>query len=372
MAIILPLIFSINMSWAEICRPNLIQQKKNNLIDNERTKIIEAFSLNPLVRKESETALSLFIKNKSPFVQSFIEKRNLNPAKDPEKVALEWDKYFASSFILSKYPYDHGKIDVEIEKTFDSLIGKLIPQSKVNDVQKIFELAKQTAIAKIQSLSIEDKNKLVIQNKIKAIRLYIPQRLKDSKFEKFPMEFMQWSLAYDPKLNEINFGLNALKYNSTSLTSALLHEIAHSFDPCRWNLDTQEKWPFEKVGECLRTFAKRRDDHTLDLYFQNKKISEADYKKIKSSPTCLITSSQFRNNDQADQLPETFADWFSAYSMPENLINEDFRNDLCEQSDLSAGSSYLSNSDRLNKIYLNSPQAKKILKTKSDAPFCEL
>jgi hypothetical protein len=77
---------------------------------------------------------------------------------------------------------------------------------------------------------------------------------------------------------------------------------------------------------------------------------------LKLNPTCnkIIYPPE---GLQADQLPETFADWFSAETMAQLHLasTANLRTDLCEPKPLNKGSSYLSNQDRLDKIYFANP-----------------
>ena len=77
-----------------------------------------------------------------------------------------------------------------------------------------------------------------------------------------------------------------------------------------------------------------------------------------------------------NQLPESFADWFSAEVMStmKDIDPLAMRTDLCEKKELNLGSSYPSNELRINAIYFAHPQFKKVRKDlKSKAyRYCSL
>jgi hypothetical protein len=77
---------------------------------------------------------------------------------------------------------------------------------------------------------------------------------------------------------------------------------------------------------------------------------------MKLNPTCNKTNYP-PPGLQADQLPEVFADWFSAETMAQLhlLTIANLRSDLCDNKTLNEGSSYLNNRDRLEKIYFANP-----------------
>jgi len=149
------------------------------------------------------------------------------------------------------------------------------------------------------------------------------------------------------------------------------HEVGHSFDPCRWSAFYEGVWPFEKVGQCLRSDksvgAKARDDSKLEAFQKAGRISSELGAALKANPTCnkLVYPPA---GIQADQLPETFADWFSAevISRYKNLDVSKLRLDLCEGKNLVEGSSYPANGLRQGKIYYAHPVIRKLLKSNEE------
>ncbi|MCJ8277938.1 MAG: hypothetical protein MJK18_13940, partial [Bdellovibrionales bacterium] len=70
---------------------------------------------------------------------------------------------------------------------------------------------------------------------------------------------------------------------------------------------------------------------------------------------------------------EVFGDWFSTEVVAQSTyLDQNMRTDLCERRELKKGSSYISNQDRLNRIYFAQPQIQKKLGVKSQASYCSL
>lgn len=84
---------------------------------------------------------------------------------------------------------------------------------------------------------------------------------------------------------------------------------------------------------------------------------------LKLNPTCNKLAYP-PSGTQADQLSESFADWFSAEVMACTKETDlaQMRANLCEKKELSEESSYPSNKARLEKIYFLQPQLKAKLK----------
>jgi hypothetical protein len=358
-----------NYSSAEVCKVNQLNLKNSDELNQKINSSLTNFAIKPFIRTESEKMLSLLIRAKSPMITDWVKKRKLDPLKEPEKIALEWDKYYAKSFIINRYPTKNPNIDLEIEKTFDQLISENFTYKLIKKVESIFIKEKENSIKVINKYPFDDKDKKLIQEKIEKIKIYWPKKFAESKYNKTPLELFDWALAYDPHQNEINFGFHALMYSEQSLKAALSHEIAHAFDSCRWSSSFKQAWPFQKIGECLRSIAAIRDDSKIEVLLKNNKISPEQFQFMKANPTC--------NNSlyppigiQSDQLPETFADWFSAEATIPNDINSEFRSEFCIESTLNPGSSYLSNHDRFFKIYLSHPEIAKKLNEKSLSNYC--
>lgn len=363
MAIISLLLFS-QLIKAEFC-----QTPPSPHDFSKKEKILDNFIFDKTIKDNSEQMLSRLILAKSPMITNWIKNRNLNPEKEAEKIAIEWDKYYGINFILAKFPSDNSIINQKITNTIDTIIKEYYTKAAHEKFEQSFTEIKTKSIAIIESYPVEKKIKELLIEKINKIKLFWPIQLAHSKIEKAPLEFIDWSLAFDPKNNEINVGLNAFNYNDESLKAAFAHEIAHVFDSCRWSQFETIEWPFNKIGNCLREFAQKRDDKVLETLYKNGKIDIATYTFVKSNPTC--------NNSiyppigvQGDQLPETFADWFASEVMSKENITTSFRNDLCNNLPLNPGSTYLSNKDRLEKIYGSNPNIASIFKVKSIIKHC--
>lgn len=369
------LIFSLSLgpAYSEVstyCQRISSNKKKSigNRVQVER--LVEQFALDFKIRGISENMLSRLIAAKSPMIFSFVKKRNLDPEKNPEKVALEWDKYYAKLFIIGRYSEQEVEIKLKIEQLFKVLFEKSYPKMTRDKFENALKDAKKWAKETILKfpISIDDKN--IIDEKINSIQLYFPTELKGSRFEQFPLDVLEWSLSYDQNANAINVGFQALDIDERNLKIILLHEIAHAFDSCRWGQKELRSWPFDKIGLCLREFAQPRDDSKLDLFYQDKKINQADYEKLKKHSTCN-NSIYPPEGIQADQLPETFADWFAAEAIPEVEISSNFRRDLCDESNNKVGSSYLSYRERLGSVFFAQPKISSKLHVQSKkAKYC--
>lgn len=338
-------------------------------------KSINAFADNKVIATQAEGILSKLITAKSPFVTSWYAKGNFK-GKSEEAVAQAWRQYFARSFLLMKYPQGDAKIDAEIEKLVDELLKKNFNKDFKEQMNKNFNAAKTLAIETITEMNLP-QNKVIIE-KIKSIKLYWPEHLKNARNNSIPLDLIDWGIAYDPLSNEINIGLNSLSYsNNETIMAVFAHEIGHAFDPCRWGAFFEGPWPFEKVGQCLRSDssvgAKKRDDSKLEAFGKAGKLTPELVAALKANPTCnkLAYPSQ---GIQADQLPETFADWFSAevISHYKDLDISKLRLDLCDESSLVAGSSYPTNRLRQEKIYYSQPKLKNLLKDSSESNYCAL
>jgi hypothetical protein len=344
---------------------------------SDTEKSINAFANSKVIAAQADSILSKLITDKSPFVTGWYAKGNFK-GKSEEDVAKSWRQYFARSFLLMKYPQGDSKIDQEIEKLVDGLLRKNFNKEFKKQLEKNFATSKALAIETINSMNLS-QNKIII-DKINSIKLYWPDHLKTARNNAIPLDLIDWGIAYNPLSNEINIGLNSLSYsNDETLIAVFAHEIGHSFDPCRWSAFYEGKWPFQKVGQCLRSNksanAKTRDDSKLEAFQKSGKISGELVKALKANPTCnkLAYPAQ---GIQADQLPETFADWFSAevISRLKELDVSRLRLDLCEEKTLVEGSSYPANHVRQENIYYAQPVIKNLLKDKSQSKgnYCSM
>lgn len=340
-------------------------------------KSIDAFANNKVIAAQADGILSKLITSKSPFVTGWYAKGNFK-GKSEEDVAKSWRQYFARSFLLMKYPQGDTKVDAEIEKLVDNLLQSNFNKSFKDQMNKNFSTTKALAIETINGMNLP-QNKVIIA-KINSIKLYWPEHLKNARNKAIPLDLIDWGIAYDPLSNEINIGLNSLAYsNDETIMAVFAHEIGHAFDPCRWGAFFEGPWPFEKVGQCLRSSssvgAKTRDDSKLEAFGKAGKLTPELVAALKANPTCnkLAYPSQ---GIQADQLPETFADWFSAevISRVKELDVSRLRLDLCEDKTLVDGSSYPANHVRQESIYYAQPVIKNLLKDKSQIKgnYCSL
>ena len=360
-----------------ICNKPLVKnQTFQNLIKHKESEL-EKFSNRKETASKADETLSALIKANSKMIRNWINQRNLDPATQDELIVRRWRKYYAQNFILRKYPNEDQKVNQLIENLIEGLYNRFLPKNEKEKIQKIFEEAKLLSIQKIRSFPGDKKQTSQILEKVSKIKLYWMKDFKTSKFSKQPLEAFSWGVAYDPKTNEINMGLEALRYsNKETLFAAFVHEIGHSFDPCRWGVFFQGGYPFKKIVDCLRSDesvkAKKRDDSKMDEMVKNGKLAKDFAKVLKLNPTC--NNSQYPPvGIQADQILESFADWFSAEVVSESkYITPNMRNDLCEVKGLNPGSSYPTNRIRLERIYLKHPKIEKKFNFKGKGKYCSL
>ena len=108
----------------------------------------------------------------------------------------------------------------------------------------------------------------------------------------------------------------------------------------------------------------------MDETIKSGKLAKDFAKVLKLNPTC--NNSQYPPiGVQADQILESFADWFSAEVVSESkYITPNMRNDLCEVQGLNSGSSYPTNQTRLERIYLKHPKIAKKFNFKGKGKYC--
>ncbi len=360
-------LFSYNLHALENSYCQLPASKHDSSkVKRDIDKEIQTFSNLPEVSKKADDTLSKLITAKSPFIFSWVKSRNLDPEKDTLLIATKWREYFALNFVIHKYPLEEKSINKEIEEVFLKLSKKFFTTKAKKELAKSFAEAKKLSLQTIESYPLEADSKKQIVETLNSIQLYFPEKLQDSKFKSNPLEFFDWGVAYDPIAKEINLGLNAFTYASGStMTSVFVHELAHSFDSCRWGSFYKGEWPFQKVSTCLRQWAKPRDDVRMDEMVKANRLTKELADSLKSNPTCNKTNYP-PIGIQADQLPETFADWFSAEATA-SVVTLGYRSDLCVEKVLNPGSSYLTNEDRLEKIYFSHPLIRSKLKMKHES-----
>jgi hypothetical protein len=361
-----------------LCQTPFVLPNEYLNIQNELDSKIRDFANLPAFAKKADELLSKLITAKSPVIVSWMNKRDLQ-SKSEEDVIREWRKYFAFNFVIAKYPYNETQMDLPIEFLFTS-INKIFAKNQFQaKMEALFKKAQLNSIETLKKYKFTNAIETQILSRVQNTKLYWAGDLKSSKFKNQPLEFFDWGIAYDPTANEINMGINALKYpNDETYLAVFSHELAHSFDSCRWGAFFTGPWPFEKVGNCLRAEdgpgAKKRDDSYLDTLIKSGKMNSELAQGLKLNPTCNKTNYP-PEGVQADQLPETFADWFSAEAMSQLPLtsNTNLRADLCEEESLNKGSSYLSNRDRLIKIYFTHPVLKNSIlnqSSKSTTKYC--
>lgn len=346
---------------------------------NEAESKITAFASKKVIAEKADALLSKLITAKSPVLMSWIKNRDLGEKSETE-IALEWRQYFARNFILSKYPHGDAAVDKEIETLGNSILALYKTKAFVEKMERLFARSKATALDTIQKFALSDAQKKSINSRITPIELYWPKDFKSARNNSIPLDIIDWGIAYDPMPNQINIGLNATTYpNDETVLAVFAHEIGHAIDSCRWGAFLTGPWPFEAVGNCLRgeksAGAKKRDDTLLEKLVKEGAIKADLAESLRQNPTCnkLIYPPP---TVQADQLPESFADWFSAEVISNMNLDSltNLRSDLCSEGTLNPGTSYPENSTRLIRIYFSHPKLreKQKLPASSDFVYCQL
>ncbi|MGE4233956.1 MAG: hypothetical protein AB7F43_11560 [Bacteriovoracia bacterium] len=336
------------------------------------------FANAPEIAKKADSVLEKLLEAKSPAIQSWMakdEQQNLNDSQ----IVKQWRIYYAKIFVIGQYPTPDSKVNTKIEKLMDKAFKAKYPDKKIKKFNQLFEKAKRLALLSIDNFSIPLRTKTTIKYTIQKINLYWMKSFKHSKFVKYPLELFSWGIAYDPGTKEINIGLDTDRYDSDeTILAVFAHEIGHSFDPCRWSAFYEGKNPFQAVLDCLRSqksvAARPRDDTYLDRFVKKGKLSKELALALRANPTC--NKMEYPSEGiQADQILESFADWFSAEAISHHAhISKNLRSDLNSTVKQNAGSAYPSNEVRLSRIYFVNPRIRKILKLPKNEQFqyCEL
>ncbi len=339
------------------------------------SKIVGASQL-VTISSEADQVLAKLIGAKSPVLMTWLKKRNLLSATE-EVIALEWRRYYLDNFILGQFPTKNSEINKSVEGLFSDINQAVFNAAFKKKLSDLFTKAQKDAQDLVKTWSLDESAEKQILHKMGGIKLFWFEKLQGSRYENKPLEFVKWGLAYDPQFNEINVGVHALKYPSDpSLYSVLLHEIAHSIDSCRWSAFFQGVSPFEGLNECLRsadaTGAKPRDDSKMNRAIKKGVLTADTAQALRMNPTCNRTFYPM-GASQRDQLPEVFADWFSAETFARSSFKKQFpRPDLCAEHELQDGSSYLTNRQRIEKIYLTQPTLAQQFKFKKAGKYCPL
>ncbi|MCB0419354.1 MAG: hypothetical protein KDD61_00035 [Bdellovibrionales bacterium] len=367
---------SVSAKTANICStPYKPPAKYLALLKEREQQIAQLASQKPIINLADRT-LSQLISAKSPLIIKWIQSRNLQTSSE-SKIALEWRRYYAHNFVLRSYPHSSSEVNVLVDSLMNHLYNKTFPKKEKERFENLFNEAQRQALTEIKKWKIPTEARKKIEARVGSIRLYWMDDFKTSEFKDRPLELFNWGIAYNPANNVIHMGLEAQQYRSDeTLYTVFAHELGHSFDPCRWKPFLGGLYPFDSVIACLRSkdsvHALARDDSKMNELIQAGKITNEMAETLKLLKSC--------NNSfypplgiQADQILESFADWFAAEVVADSkYLNLEFRKDLCQSKTLQPGTSYPSNQDRLHKIYLANPKIQKKLALKSDAKYCAL
>ena len=325
---------------------------------------ITEFAQKKKIAIHADEAMTKLMKAGSPMLKNWMNQSRFAKSTDDE-IVKEWRLDYAKNYLLAGYPTGKNDLDREIESLVNRQVQSFLSKKMKKSLERLFGVVKESAIKKIEEFGFTEKKQVI--RKIAEVKIYFPDQLKGMKKNISVLDLLYWGIAYDPQSNEINVGLNVLSYpNDESIMAVLAHELAHVFDSCRWSASFTGNWPFEKVGDCLRSeqsvFAKKRDDRPLELLVKQGVIQAEVAEALKKNPTCN-KSFYPPQGIQSDQILESFSDWFSAevVSIIPKIDLKNVRKDLCENQKLSVGSSYPANADRLRLIYGAHPRLREHL-----------
>lgn len=312
------------------------------------TQELSKFSNRPEVARDADQTLIRLIEAKSPLIREWFATRGFQrdssetsqaPHVSEDVIARAWREYYARMFVLSRGP---------VPTLTQPISEKAFPESLRKKWAKLFDQAGQSAIKAVEGFAISAENKKAIVQRLRGVTLAWSGGTA--------LEFLEWGIAYQPATQKIQIGLRALAYpNETTLFAVFAHELGHAFDSCRWGAFFTGPFPFQKVADCLRSArsvgARKRDDTKLEEFQKNGSLNPELLLALRANPTCNKAVYP-PIGVQADQLPEAFADWFSAMVVKTAKIStKGLRADLCAPDERQPGSSYPSNQDRLEKIY---------------------
>lgn len=336
---------------------------------------IAHFAQKKKIAINADEAMTKLMKVGSPILKNWMNQPRFANSTDDE-IVREWRLDYAKNYLLAGYPTGKSDLDREISSLVNRQIHSFLTPKLKKNLEGLFAVVKENSIKKIEQYGFSEKQQVL--KKIKEIKIYIPDQLKGMKKNMTILDLLYWGIAYDPQTNEINIGLNVLSYpNDESVMAVFAHEIAHAFDSCRWSASFTGNWPFEKVGNCLRSeqsvVAKKRDDRSLEVLVKQGVIPSDVADNLRKNPTCN-KSFYPPQGIQSDQILESFSDWFSAevVSIIPRINLKNIRKDLCEKQTLSVGSSYPENSDRLRLVYGAHPRLREHLgfEASSKTKYC--
>ncbi len=360
------------------------QSKSYEKLQNEFSAQKKLFVKNKDIVAAADETLEKLLKAKSPAVLSWMQRRNL-VSQSEDEIVKQWRQYYVDEFFINQYPFRNESRAEKLNKIYEQFVNglnkKFFTSKYRKQIDDVFSKTKKQSLLVIEQMNLLPEQKKQLIKIVSGISLYWFDDFKASRFADKASEFLNWGVAFDPTHNEINVGLDILSYPDLefaheTLQAVFAHEMAHAFDSCRWSAFHEGVWPFSKVGDCLRgvgsVHALKRDDSMLDKMMQQHPEIAADVADLKKNNTC--NSAKYPPvGVQADQLPESFADWFSAEVLASMISDiKVVRSDLQQDKELRKGSSYPKNQERLSRIYMAQPKIKKSLKLESDVVYCGL
>ncbi len=321
------LLFFVQILWADsfFCQKDFVARGFSKIESDIETKISQAASL-VTIAEQADKALGQLLATKNSVLISWLEERKLIEAPE-ELIASHWRRYYLQKFILGQFPTPNPKVNRSVENLFSQINQTVFTPSVKKNISTLFKKAKADAIKQVNSWTIDKKTKKEMTLRLEKVRLYWFEKLRRTVFQNKPLEFLNKSLSYDPKSNQVNVGVPILRYpNDESLFGVFLQTLARIFNPDRWSVFFKGQNPFVPVQNCLK----------------------------KNSGT----------NDKK-QVQKIFTYWFSAEVFTKSAyLRENLRMNLCDKSP--------ENKNNVEQIYGIQPRIKKELNLKTTGQYCSL
>ncbi len=299
---------------------------------------------------------------------------------DKAKVVSLWREHFFISIMTGSFKNLKKFEKAVLTKNFQEINKKALPYKKKMDLTLRFIEAKTLSLKFIDSTNFDKKTKTYLKDRIASIRMEWFTQIEGTRYEKSPIEYIKRDINYDPLTHSMILGFQVTRFKDPdTVTSVFAEQIAHAFDPCRWNsFQRNKKFPFQKITQCLRTknsiTAKKRGDEKLSTKKGKKILNVNQVKILKENPLCNTPFFPLEY-DQREQINTAFADWFSAEVMSQKeKLSDHMREDLCGVTAAAPFLAHPSGTDRLIRIYMANPKIRKKMGIEIDKKikYCSL
>ena len=322
-------LFFVQTLWAHsfFCQKNLVNRDFSKIQSNIETKISQAANL-VTIAKEADKALAQLLKTKNAILITWLKERKLMEAQE-KAIASQWRRYYLEKFILGQFPTPKPKVNRSVENLFSQINRTAFTPSIKEKISNLFKKAMADSIKQVNSWTIDEKTKKEIISRLEKVKFYWFEKLRRTVFQNKPLEFLNKSLSYDSKLNQISVGVPVLRYpNDQSLFLTFLQTIARTFTPHEWSTFFKNPNPFISLQKCLK---------------------------------------RNTNSNDKDAVQKAFTYWFSSEILAKSThLNVKLQVNICNNF------SENQNQNLLEKIYGVQPKIKKELDLKTPGEYCSL